>query len=182
MARDITSLPQTNIHTLTTCLHLNMGRRDEFQHKSGRIRIREAVCRTMNSPPKLKSHIIIPICYTSILWRILYIGVNLHVTPWTIQDVNDKLWTRVPRTKTRQNAHTNTCPGTFNLWVTAERVCLWEVIRMSHHGPPHPYKGARAVADSLTGIHSAICVCVVNRSCIHKGFQVSRVTAICRRS
>jgi hypothetical protein len=30
-------------------------------------------------------------------------------------------------------------------------------------------------ADSLTGIHSAMvkCLFIVNRSCIHKGFQVS---------
>jgi hypothetical protein len=34
----------------------------------------------------------------------------------------------------------------------------------SHHGPPHPYKDAGVVADSLTGIHSAIlkCLFVVN--------------------
>jgi hypothetical protein len=44
----------------------------------------------------------------------------------------------------------------------------------SHHGPPHPYKDAGAVADSLTGIHSAMvkCLSVVNRSCIDKGVQV----------
>jgi hypothetical protein len=45
---------------------------------------------------------------------------------------------------------------------------------MSHHGPPHPYKDAGAVADSLTGIHNAMvkCLFVVNRSCIHKGLQL----------
>jgi hypothetical protein len=26
---------------------------------------------------------------------------------------------------------------------------------MSHHGPPNPFKDGGAVADSLTGIHSA---------------------------
>jgi hypothetical protein len=29
----------------------------------------------------------------------------------------------------------------------------------SHHGPPHPSKDAGAVADSLTGIHSAMVKC-----------------------
>jgi hypothetical protein len=45
----------------------------------------------------------------------------------------------------------------------------------SHHGPPHPFKDAGAVADSLTGIHSATvkCLFVVNRRCIHKGFRCS---------
>jgi hypothetical protein len=44
----------------------------------------------------------------------------------------------------------------------------------SHHGPPHSFKDAGAVADSLTGIHSAMkCLDVVNRSCIHKGLQMS---------
>jgi hypothetical protein len=44
----------------------------------------------------------------------------------------------------------------------------------SHHGPPHPCKDGGVVADSLTDIHSATvqCLFVVNRSCIHKGFQV----------
>jgi hypothetical protein len=37
----------------------------------------------------------------------------------------------------------------------------------SHHGPPHPFKDAGVVADSLTGIHNAMkCLFVVNRSCI----------------
>jgi hypothetical protein len=42
----------------------------------------------------------------------------------------------------------------------------------SHHGPPHPFKDAGVVADSLTGIHNAMAkfLFVVNRSCIHKGF------------
>jgi hypothetical protein len=42
----------------------------------------------------------------------------------------------------------------------------------SHHGLPHPCKDAGVVADSLTGIHSAMvkCLFVVNRSCISKGF------------
>jgi hypothetical protein len=42
----------------------------------------------------------------------------------------------------------------------------------SHHGPSHPFKDAGVVADSLTGIHSAIVkyFCAVHRSCIHKGF------------
>jgi hypothetical protein len=40
----------------------------------------------------------------------------------------------------------------------------------SHHGPPHPYRDAGAVADNLTGIHNAMCLFAVNRSCIHKGF------------
>jgi hypothetical protein len=45
----------------------------------------------------------------------------------------------------------------------------------SHHGPPHPFKDAGVVADSLTGIHNAMveCLLVVNRSCIHKGFRGS---------
>jgi hypothetical protein len=45
----------------------------------------------------------------------------------------------------------------------------------SHHGPPHPFKGARVVADTLTGIQNAVvkCLFVLNRSCIHKGFYVS---------
>jgi hypothetical protein len=42
----------------------------------------------------------------------------------------------------------------------------------SHHGLPHPFKDARVVADSLTGIHNAMVKCLfdVNGSCIHKGF------------
>jgi hypothetical protein len=42
----------------------------------------------------------------------------------------------------------------------------------SHHGPPHPFKDAAVVADSLTGIHNAMvkCLFVVNGSCIHTGF------------
>jgi hypothetical protein len=47
----------------------------------------------------------------------------------------------------------------------------------SHHGPPHPFKDAGVVADSLTGMRSAMvnCLFVVNRSCIYvyKGFQLS---------
>jgi hypothetical protein len=43
-----------------------------------------------------------------------------------------------------------------------------------HRGPPHPLRDAGVVADSLTGIHNAMvkCLSVVNRSCIHKDFQV----------
>jgi hypothetical protein len=39
----------------------------------------------------------------------------------------------------------------------------------SHHGPPHPFKDAGVVADSLTGIHNAMvkCLFIVNRICIH---------------
>jgi hypothetical protein len=39
----------------------------------------------------------------------------------------------------------------------------------SYHGPPHPFKDAGLVADSLTGIHNAMmrCLFVVNRSCIY---------------
>jgi hypothetical protein len=40
----------------------------------------------------------------------------------------------------------------------------------SHQGPSHPSKDAGVVADSLTGIHNAMCLFVVNRSCIHNGF------------
>jgi hypothetical protein len=42
----------------------------------------------------------------------------------------------------------------------------------SHHSPPHPFKDAGVVEDSLTGIHNAMVMYffVVNRSCIHKGF------------
>jgi hypothetical protein len=38
------------------------------------------------------------------------------------------------------------------------------------HGPPHPFKDAEVVADSLTGIHSALqkCLFVVNRRCIKR--------------
>jgi hypothetical protein len=44
----------------------------------------------------------------------------------------------------------------------------------SHHGLQHPYKDAWAVADSLTGIHSAMVryIFVVNRSCIYESLQV----------
>jgi hypothetical protein len=44
---------------------------------------------------------------------------------------------------------------------------------MSHLGPPNPFKDVGVVADSLTGIHNAMVKYpfVVNRSCIHKGFQ-----------
>jgi hypothetical protein len=42
----------------------------------------------------------------------------------------------------------------------------------SHHGRPHPLKDSGAVADSLTGIHSAMCLFVVNRNCIHKDLGV----------
>jgi hypothetical protein len=46
---------------------------------------------------------------------------------------------------------------------------------MSHHGPPHPFRDAWVVANSLTGIHSAMVKWpfVHNRSCIHKDIQVS---------
>jgi hypothetical protein len=41
------------------------------------------------------------------------------------------------------------------------------------HGPPHPFKDAEAVADGLTAIHSAMKrLFIVNRRCIHKGFEV----------
>jgi hypothetical protein len=41
----------------------------------------------------------------------------------------------------------------------------------SHRGPPHPFKVAGEVVDSLTGIHSAMvkCLFVVNRSSIDEG-------------
>jgi hypothetical protein len=41
----------------------------------------------------------------------------------------------------------------------------------SHHGPPHPFKDAGIVADSLIGIHVAMvkCLFVINRSRIHMG-------------
>jgi hypothetical protein len=42
----------------------------------------------------------------------------------------------------------------------------------SHHGPPHPFKLVEAVAVSLTGIHNAMCLSVVNRICIHNGLVV----------
>jgi hypothetical protein len=43
----------------------------------------------------------------------------------------------------------------------------------SHHGPPHPFKDAGAVADSLTGIHNAMVkfLFVVSRSSKHMGFE-----------
>jgi hypothetical protein len=42
----------------------------------------------------------------------------------------------------------------------------------SHDRPPHPFKDAGVVVDSLTAIRSAMVkrLFVVNRSCIHKGF------------
>jgi hypothetical protein len=40
----------------------------------------------------------------------------------------------------------------------------------SHHGPLHPFKDGDVIADSMTVIHSEMCLFVVNRSCIHKGF------------
>jgi hypothetical protein len=45
----------------------------------------------------------------------------------------------------------------------------------SLHGPPHPFKDAGVVADSLTGTYNAVLkwLFVVNRSCVHKGFQMS---------
>jgi hypothetical protein len=44
----------------------------------------------------------------------------------------------------------------------------------SHRGPRRPFKDAGVVADSLTGIHSAMvkCLFVVNRSYTHEDFQV----------
>jgi hypothetical protein len=43
----------------------------------------------------------------------------------------------------------------------------------SHRGPPHPFKDAGVVADSLTGLHNAMVkrLFLVNRSCIHKDFR-----------
>jgi hypothetical protein len=40
-----------------------------------------------------------------------------------------------------------------------------------HHRPPHPFKDAGVVVDSLTGIHNTTVKCFfgVSRSCIHKG-------------
>jgi hypothetical protein len=44
-----------------------------------------------------------------------------------------------------------------------------------------PFKDAGAVADSLTGIHSAMKrLFVINRSCIHKGVHVSPQVKIYR--
>jgi hypothetical protein len=42
---------------------------------------------------------------------------------------------------------------------------------MHASGQPRPFKDAEIVADSLTGIHSAMVKCffIVNRSCTHKG-------------
>lgn len=42
-------------------------------------------------------------------------------------------------------------------------------------GPPHPFKDAVVVADSLTGIHTAMVKCLFtdNRSCTYKSFLVS---------
>jgi hypothetical protein len=38
-----------------------------------------------------------------------------------------------------------------------------------HHGPPHPFKDARVVADTLIGIHNVTgkCLFIVNRSSIY---------------
>jgi hypothetical protein len=83
----------------------------------------------------------------------------------------------------KKNVHINMCLETFNLWTTTERSDLWQVLKLfsmgfnarldtSHHGPPHPFKVAGAVADSLTGIRSAVmeCLSLASRSCIRKGF------------
>jgi hypothetical protein len=45
-------------------------------------------------------------------------------------------------------------------------------LHMSHHELTHSFKYAGVIADSLTGIHSAMVKCffVVNRSCIPQGF------------
>jgi hypothetical protein len=50
-------------------------------------------------------------------------------------------------------------------------------LHTSHHGPPHPFKDAGVVADSLTGIHNAMVtyLFVVNRSCIHKGTYTGKI-------
>jgi hypothetical protein len=47
-----------------------------------------------------------------------------------------------------------------------------ERLETSHHGPPHPFKDAGEVADSLTGIHNAMvgCIFIFNRSYTHNGF------------
>jgi hypothetical protein len=47
-------------------------------------------------------------------------------------------------------------------------------LNTSHHGPSHPFKDAGVVADSPTGIHSAMVksLFILNRSGIHKGFYV----------
>jgi hypothetical protein len=50
-----------------------------------------------------------------------------------------------------------------------------ECLNTSNHGPPHLFKDARVAVDSPTGIHDVMvkCLFVDNRSCMHKGFQVS---------
>jgi hypothetical protein len=50
----------------------------------------------------------------------------------------------------------------------------------SHHGPS---KDSGAVADNMTGIQNAMTKYpfVVNRSCIHKGFQISAEVKIHQR-
>jgi hypothetical protein len=40
--------------------------------------------------------------------------------------VADKLWARVPRTKTRKTIHIM-CPRTFHLWVIVERILSWPI-------------------------------------------------------
>jgi hypothetical protein len=57
--------------------------------------------------------------------------------------VADKIWARVPHTKTSKNVRINLCPETFNLWVIAERLydaaaahfsrAVWEVLSNTCH-------------------------------------------------
>jgi hypothetical protein len=43
----------------------------------------------------------------------------------------------------------------------------------SHHGPPHPFKDAGVVADSLTSTNNAMFFFIVDSSCIHVFLCVS---------
>jgi hypothetical protein len=46
----------------------------------------------------------------------IYIHTGCNWKVWT------KFWARVPHIEVRENVRNNVCPGTFNLWVTAERM------------------------------------------------------------
>jgi hypothetical protein len=85
----------------------------------------------------------------------------------------------------QENISIYTCLETFNVsysWrstfiISAQNV-LHEIQCMPwyvYYGLLHPLKVASVVTDSLTGIQNAIvkCLFIVNRTCIHKGFQVS---------
>jgi hypothetical protein len=61
--------------------------------------------------------------------------------------------------------------------VTSAQNVLHDIQCTTHHGPPHPFKDAGAVADSLTDIHSEMeRLFVVNRRCTHNTLHTRRPT------